>query len=121
MWGDKASDMEIQQGRIPPGPQEKYSVSDDLLDWMGHQFEIFGDIYKASIYETSVYAIRNVEFAHHVLVENWDNYAKGQIIKRVALLLGNGLMVSKGNLWKRQRRMIQPAFTHESIGLLTKM
>jgi cytochrome P450 len=113
--------MEVKQGRIPPGPPEKYSVSDDLLDWMGRQFEVFGNIYKASVYETSVYAIRDVEFAHHVLVENWENYAKGQIIKRVALLLGNGLMVSRGSLWKRQRRMIQPAFTHESIGPLMKM
>ncbi len=113
--------MEVKNGRTPPGPQEKYTVSDDLLDWMGRQFGIFGDIYKASAYGTSVYAIRDAEFAHHVLVENWENYAKGQIIKRVALLLGNGLMVSKGDLWKRQRRMIQPAFNHESIGPLIKM
>jgi cytochrome P450 len=107
--------MEVQDELIPPGPQEQYSVSDDLLGWMGRQFGIFGDIYKASIYGTSAYAIRDVEFAHHVLVENWQNYAKGQAIKRVALLLGNGLMVSKGDLWKRQRRMIQPTFNRESI------
>jgi cytochrome P450 len=113
--------MEVKNGRIPPGPQEKYRVTDDLLDWMSCQFRIFGDIYKASVYGTSVYAIRDIEFAHHVLVENWQNYVKGQIIKRVAFLLGNGLMVSKGDLWKRQRRMIQPAFNHESIGPLTKL
>ena len=119
--GQKSADMEVKDGRIPPGPQEKYRVADDLLDWMSCQFRIFGDIYKASVYGTSVYAIRDIEFAHHVLVENWQNYVKGQIIKRVAFLLGNGLMVSKGDLWKRQRRMIQPAFNHESIGPLTKL
>ncbi len=113
--------MEIERGRIPPGPQEKYKISDDLLEWMSLQFGIFGDIYKASVYETRVYAIRDVEFAHHVLVENWQNYAKGQAIRRVALLLGNGLMVSKGELWKRQRRIIQPTFSHESIGRSTQL
>jgi cytochrome P450 len=107
--------MEVKDGRIPPGPQEQYQVSDDLLDWMGRQFSSFGDIYKASIYGTIAYVIRDVEFAHHVLVENWQNYAKGQAIRRVALLLGNGLMVSKGDFWKRQRRMIQPTFNHESL------
>jgi len=113
--------MEGEHGQIPPGPQEKYRVSDDLLEWMGRQFETFGDIYQASVYGTSVYAIRNIEFAHRVLVENWQNYVKGQAIRRVALLLGNGLMVSKGNVWKRQRRMIQPTFNHESIGRSAKL
>jgi cytochrome P450 len=113
--------MEVKDGRIPPGPEEKYRNSDDLLDWMGRQFNTFGDIFQAPVYGISVYAIRNVEFAHRVLVENWENYAKGQNIKRVALLLGNGLMVSKGDFWKRQRRMIQPAFNHESIEPLIKM
>jgi cytochrome P450 len=113
--------MEVKEGRIPPGPEEQYKVSDDLLDWMGRQFRTFGDIYKASVYGTSMYAIRDVEFAHHVLVENWQNYVKGQAIRRVALLLGNGLMVSKGDIWKRQRRMIQPTFNHESLGRSTKL
>jgi cytochrome P450 len=113
--------MEVKEGCIPPGPEEQYKVSDDLLDWMGRQFSAFGDIYKASVYGTSMYGIRDVEFAHRVLVENWQNYVKGQAIRRVALLLGNGLMVSKGELWKRQRRMIQPAFNHESLGRSTKL
>ena len=113
--------MEVIPGRIPPGPEEKYRNTDDLLNWMGRQFEKFGDTYKASVYGTSIYATRDVAFAHHVLVENWQNYVKGQGIKRVALLLGNGLMVSKGELWKRQRRMIQPAFNHESVGASTKV
>src|ERR1035438_8671537 len=107
--------MEGNYRRIPPGPQEDYKATDDLLDWMSRQFRVFGDIYKARVYGSSVYAIRDVEFAHHWRVEKWQNYVKGQLIKRVALLLGNGLMVSKGDMWKRQRRMIQPAFNHESL------
>jgi len=113
--------MESEHGRIPRGPQEEYRVGEDLLNWMSRQFESFGDIYKASVYGTSVYATRNIEFAHHVLVENWQNYVKGQAIRRVALLLGNGLMVSKADVWKRQRRMIQPTFNHESIGHSAKL
>jgi cytochrome P450 len=113
--------MKLKQEHIPPGPQEAYKPTDDLLNWMGSQFSIFGDIYKASIYGISAYVIRDAEFAYHVLVENWQNYVKGQMIGRVALLLGNGLMVSEGDLWKRQRRMIHPAFTRESIAALIEL
>ncbi|MGA3107560.1 MAG: cytochrome P450 [Terriglobales bacterium] len=113
--------MEVKDGRIPPGPQGKYQASDDLLEWMSSQFATFGNIYKASVYGVSIYAIRDIGFANHVLVENWQNYVKGQAIRRVALLLGNGLMVSKGDLWKRQRRMIQPTFNHELIGRSTEL
>jgi cytochrome P450 len=117
----KGGNLDGKLGRIPPGPQENYRAKEDLLEWMSRQFEIYGDIYKASIAGFNAYVTRNVDFAHHVLVENWQNYVKGQNIERVALLLGDGLMVSEGELWKRQRRMIQPAFNQESIAGLFKV
>ena len=103
------------RGRIPPGPGEKYDTRQNLLEWMGEQFRLFGDIYKASVYGTSVYVISDPDYVQHVLRENWQNYVKGQAIKRVALLLGNGLMVSEGAFWKTQRRMIQPAFQRKAV------
>ena len=113
--------MKTMRGRIPPGPAEQYSTSQDLLSWMGGQFRRFGDIYKASIYGASVYVVRDPGYAQHVLRENWRNYTKGQAIKRVALLLGNGLMTSEGEVWRNQRRMIQPAFHCEAIAALIKI
>lgn len=113
--------MNANERRIPPGPDDKYKVGEDLLEWMDRHFRTFGDTYKASVYGATIYATRDVDVAQHVLVENWQNYVKGQSIARVALLLGNGLMVSKGNLWKRQRRMIQPAFNQESVAMSMKL
>jgi cytochrome P450 len=88
---------------------------------MSNQFKRFGDIYKASVYGTNVYVIRDPQNANYILSTNWQNYKKGQDIKRVGLLLGNGLMVSEGEFWKSQRRMIQPAFHHKAIGALTNV
>ncbi|HZC23277.1 MAG TPA: cytochrome P450, partial [Candidatus Binatia bacterium] len=113
--------MDANERRIPPGPDDKYKVGEDLLGWMDRHFKTFGDTYKATVFGATIYATRDVEVARHVLVDNWQNYVKGQSIARVALLLGKGLMVSKGNLWKRQRRMIQPAFTQESVATAVKL
>ena len=104
--------------RIPPGPTERYGSSQDLLIWLGEQFARFGDIYRASIYGADVYVVNAPEYVEHVLLKNWQNYPKGQAIKRIALLLGNGLMVSTGDFWTRQRRMIQPAFNRSAVGAL---
>ena len=92
--------------------------SQDLLSWMSDQFERFGNTYRASVYGTNVYVVRDPEHVDHVLRDNWQNYKKGQAIKRVGFLLGNGLMVSEGEFWKSQRRMIQPAFHDKAIGAL---
>jgi cytochrome P450 len=107
--------------RIPPGPAEKYNTSQDLFSWLNDQFKHFGSIYKASVYGTDVYVVSDPQLADHVLRKNWQNYKKGQAIKRVGLLLGNGLMVSEGEFWKSQRRMIQPAFHDKVIGMLIKV
>jgi cytochrome P450 len=108
--------MKSAAGQIPPGPVEKFSSAQELLSWMDDNFKRYGNIYKASVYGANVYVISTPEYAQHVLSKNWQNYTKGQAIKRIALLLGNGLMVSEGELWKRQRRMIQPAFRRDAIG-----
>ena len=113
--------MEVKQQHIPPGAHEEYRAQDDLLQWMERQFSLTGNIYNCSLYGGTTYVIRDAGFASHVLVENWQNYLKGQIIERVTLLLGNGLMVSEGDFWKQQRRMIQPMFNYEAFGPLAKL
>src|SRR5262249_3097113 len=46
---------------------------------------------------------------------------KGQVVKRIALLLGNGLIASNGEFWKSQRQMIQPAFSKNAVAGLTNL
>ena len=50
-----------------------------------------------------------------VLVSNHRNYTKGMGLGRVKILLVKGLMTSEGELWKRQRYMMQPFFHRKVI------
>src|ERR1700730_4144054 len=105
---------------IPSGPPENYPTSEDLLEWLGRQFLRYGDIFKTSIYGADAYASRDSDHAQHVLVNNWQNYVKGRLIKRVTLLLGNGLMTGEGEFWKRQRQMLQPAFHRNAVAAVSE-
>lgn len=55
------------------------------------------------------------EDVEHVLVKNHENYVKGRNYEPLKLTLGNGLVTSEGELWKRQRKVVQPAFHQKSL------
>jgi cytochrome P450 len=111
-----------RQLRIPPGPTEPYSSAEDLFCWIIENFDLYGDIYRASVVGTEVYVISAPEYCERILRFNWQNYArKGQVVKRIALLLGNGLIASNGEFWANQRRMMQPAFSKNSISGMVEM
>lgn len=105
---------------LPPGPAEKYDSTEDLLAWMSDNFARYGDLYKASVFGSVVYVVSNPDHCERILRRNWRNYARdGQVVKRIALLLGSGLIASNGEFWASQRRMMQPAFSKGAISAFT--
>lgn len=64
------------------------------------------------------YVINDPAMIRRVLVTNHRNYAKGRGFERVRMLLGNGIIVSDGAVWRRRRTMIQPGFSRSAINRL---
>ncbi|MEX0977057.1 MAG: cytochrome P450 [Woeseia sp.] len=56
-----------------------------------------------------------------MLVRQHSNYIKGPGFERVKMLLGNGLIVSDGDVWRRSRTMIQPAFSRANVHQLVNL
>ena len=54
-------------------------------------------------------------YIRHVLLENQRNYVKGVSYESLRILLGNGLLTAEGDLWRRQRRLIQPVFLKQTL------
>jgi cytochrome P450 len=99
----------------PVRPAEAFDPGRDMLEWMAEQFGRHGDVFFAKAFGVDVCATNRPDHVQHVLRKNWRNYRKGFAIKRIAMLLGKGLMVSEGELWKTQRKLIQPAFHGAAI------
>jgi cytochrome P450 len=52
----------------------------------------------------------------HVLLDNAENYRKSELTRRLLEPgLGRGLLTSEGEIWRRHRRIMAPAFDRRSI------
>ncbi len=56
------------------------------------------------------------EAIEHVLVSHHEKYTKEvSLMQALKILVGNGLITSEGELWLRQRRMLQPFFHRKTV------
>ena len=67
------------------------------------------------------YFINDAAEVRRILTRRHGKYRKGPGFERVKMLLGNGLIVSDGDVWRRSRRMIQPAFSRQNVHRLMKV
>src|SRR5215475_7432599 len=103
----------------PPEAEVQFDVgsTDDSLERMIELFARHGDTYRVFVpaRKSYTYVIHHPEDVKRVLVGNHRNYTKGVGLDRVRILLGKGIMTSEGDLWKRQRYMMQPMFHRRVI------
>ncbi|WP_338731864.1 cytochrome P450 [Mangrovimonas cancribranchiae] len=88
------------------------NILNNPLPFHHKNFERYGNTFKLNI-GFGNYAIfsRDAALAEYVLQKNWKNYTKSPIqTKDLAKYLGKGLLTSEGKHWRKQRKLIQPAF-----------
>jgi cytochrome P450 len=65
------------------------------------------------------FLVNKPEYIEHVLLTNHANYGKSLFLRRMlGPLLGDGLLISEGEPWRRQRRIMAPAFHSRRIAEL---
>jgi cytochrome P450 len=103
----------------PPEAALQFDIgsTDDSLERMIELFALHGDIYRVYVpaRQSHTYVIHHPDDVKRVLVSNHRNYTKGLGLDRVKILLGKGIMTSEGELWTRQRYMLQPLFHRRVI------
>jgi cytochrome P450 len=82
----------------------------------------FGDVIRIQFGPIVYHLLNDADAIKHVLVDNAKNYVKGWTYGVFKPLLGEGLLTSDGELWRRQRRLMQPAFHRDCLdGFATTM
>jgi cytochrome P450 len=117
-----------KQASVAPGPKGLPIVGSaipllrDILGTTLRGMHQYGDVVRyvagpPGPMRVIAYGIAHPDLVQHVLATGASHYSK-QDAAYIELrhLVGNGLLTSEGETWRRQKRMVQPLFTHKRVG-----
>lgn len=87
------------------------------LNFYSQAWKTYGDLIRfKALPGLSVYFAVHPQAVEHILQSHGQVYKKAEIVhKPLSLLLGHGILISEGETWLRQRRLMQPAFHRQSL------
>ncbi|MFI7545138.1 cytochrome P450 [Actinoplanes sp. NPDC049599] len=103
-------------GARAPGPsrwsalRQLVVMSRDRLGMMTAAAAGYGDAVRIPVGHKTLYFFNHPDTVRHVLADNAGNYRKGIGLTHARRALGDGLLTSEGELWHKQRRVVQPSF-----------
>ncbi len=119
--------------KVVPGPKglpilgPALDMKRDLIGTMHSSMLRFGDVVRFTMgpkgkFQVNAFGVFHPDYVQHFLASNADNYEKSDpVYYELRVLLGDGLLTADGDEWKRQKRMIQPIFTHKRVASYVPM
>lgn len=113
--------------KLPPGPPARdkgllsslpyyWRFSQDPIGFVSERFATYGDVYYAPSGGVGLYVLRHPDHLHDVLTANASKYGKGHsALQRVSAIIGDGMLTTDGETWRRQRKLSQPAFAKSRL------
>ncbi|KAF3884929.1 MULTISPECIES: cytochrome P450 [Nostocales] len=111
---------------IPPGPQDVPIIGSlpnfqtDSLNFLLNLRREYGDVVRFRLGTRVLYLASHPNHIKHVLQDNNKNYRKSFGYRRLESFLGQGLLTSEDDLWRRERKLMQPAFHRDRIGAFSE-
>ncbi len=114
----------MQAKRLPPAPTTSSirQLIRDPLNFFQTITTQYGDIVCYRPAPDPAVLINHPDYVRHVLLDNNRNYSKATYSNMIFnKVIGEGLLTSEGEVWRKQRRMMQPAFHHTRLEQLDRM
>ena len=109
----------------PPGPigdplfGNARQYADDPFTFIRACADSYGDVVRFDLGPLETYLLTNPRDIERVLVADAEKYRKPSFgDDAIGTLLGDGLLLSEGETWQRQRRLANPSFHTRRIGAL---
>ena len=103
----------------PGGREAARSIASMLRDPLGAYLRLaarYGDAVRMPMSpRTALFVLSRPEHAEHILAHNQDGYVKAFTYKPLRALIGDGLLTSEGDVWRRHRRLVQPLFSRRDV------
>ena len=108
---------------LPPGPKGSLIMgvmrefNRDTLGFIERCQRDYGDVVRSRFLYLHAYFLYNPADIETMLTTNAKSYRKARSLRSPFFyrLVGNGLVTSEGDFWRRQRRLAQPAFHRQRI------
>ena len=119
-----APDIEVSEdwsGRVfgPKGwPEHAWLIARMFNNYAEADLDLFrryGDVVRFRVPNAGVMFFRP-RHVKHILRSKVLNYPKSREYDELRPLLGDGVFVSEGDLWARQRRLLAPEFREKAVG-----
>ncbi len=104
-----------------PGPKGSWingnlrEFSRDRLAFMDRCFREYGDVVQFRFLHRKIVLVNHPGMVEEVLVTRNKQFIKHFALRMAKPTLGEGLLTSEGDFWRRQRRLSQPAFHRERV------
>lgn len=106
---------EAHVGKVPGVVRSTASMAREPLAFLTRISKQHGDVVRFRLLTHEVYLFNHPDAIEELVIGHKDLLIKDWLTRELSLVLGNGLLLSQGALWKRQRKMIQPGFHRDRI------
>ncbi len=106
-----------------PGPRSFFGLKNirdmsqqGMLDFISESWRTYGDIFEVKVGPKRLVMVIHPDHVRHVTITNASNYEKLESYEPVRkYVVGDGIITSTGDLWRRQRRLMAPFYTPRGV------